>query len=557
MDNVWLFPSSYNEWEFQQNNHNTNGGGGDIKVAWDEEETHAERPLMTKDLIAEQPAQSDIVEKPRRKKKKRSYPERQLTFHDKYTLSAEILGEGANSVVVLARENCSGQDFAVKIIDKYDGYDRSRVLREIDLLHFLSDCPNVLHLHDSYEENDRFYVVFKKMDGGPLLHHIQNKKFFTEREASLVVKDIAVALKFLHDHGISHRDLKPDNILCVNEDEIVPIVICDFNLASGISTIRGDTTPELYTPVGSAEFMAPEVVDAFVRDAPAYDKRCDLWSLGVILYIMLSGRPPFQGNCDEDCDWDRGGSCRECQSELWHSILNGYFNFPEEEFYDVSFEAKDLISHLLVKDASKRYSVDMVLSHPWLKMASNNILRTPSVLSSEVHAHRLSAVTSEAVAYRRIISERQRKEEERQVITRWSTPPKFHGLSPPGNSRLAKRRSLKRLNFNNNDDADNPTTTNNTTPPAGDDHLDDDGGGGVRTLHSDSGGEHNDTPTDSPDSPHTLLCRDFERRLRTHLSSTLTNEPKCLSAPRFSEPTVVGLLDSSPEDLVLAKKIEF
>jgi serine/threonine protein kinase len=221
--------------------------------------------------------------------------------------------------------------------------------------------------------------------------------------------------------------------------------------------------------------------------------------------------------------------------------LDGDFAFPEEEWYDVSVEAKDLISHLLVKEPSKRYSVDMVLSHPWLKMASNNILRTPSVLSSEVHAHRLSAVTSEAVAYRRIISERQRKEEEHQIITRWSTPPKF-GLSPPGNSKLAKRRSLKRLNF---DQDLTPPDVNNTD--AGKENND-------TTNNYD---DNNDTPTDSPDSPHTLLCREFERRLKTHLSSTLTNEPKCLSAPRYSEPTVVGLLDSSPEDLVLAKKMEF
>lgn len=533
MESVWLFPTSFAEWE-------KTGSVGYNRWEEDENNFELERALMSKDLIVNQPAQSDIVDKPRRKKKKRSYQERQLTFHDKYTLSAEILGEGANSVVALARENSSGKDFAVKIIEKYDGYDRSRVLREIDLLHFLSDCPNVLHLHDSYEENDRFYVVFKKMDGGPLLHHIQNKKFFTEREASLVVKDIAVALKFLHDHGISHRDLKPDNILCVNEEEIVPIVICDFNLASGISTIRGDTTPELYTPVGSAEFMAPEVVDAFVRDAPAYDKRCDIWSLGVILYIMLSGRPPFQGSCDQDCDWERGGSCRDCQSKLWHSILDGDFSFPNDEWSDVSLEAKDLISHLLVKEPSKRYSVDMVLSHPWLKMASNNILRTPSVLSTEVQAHRLSAVTSEAVAYRRIISERQKKEEEYQLITRWSTPPKF-GLSPPGNSRLAKRRSLKKLNFDNNI----ISPDNDNTEQKG-------------LCNSAGSNESSDTPTDSPDSPqHTLLCREFERRLKTHLSSTLTSQPKVLSQQRRSEP-IRGLLDdSSPEDFVLARKMEY
>jgi len=528
-----LFPTSFNEWQ-------------------DKESIEVHEELLTKDLLVDQPVQSDVQERPRKKKKRRPYQESPQTFHDKYTLSAEILGEGANSVVVLARENCSEKDFAVKIIDKYDGYDRSRVLREIDLLHFLSDCPNVLHLHDSYEENDRFYVVFEKMDGGPLLHHIENKKFFTEREASLVVKDIAVALKFLHDNGISHRDLKPDNILCVNKEKIVPIVICDFNLASGISTIRGDTTPELYTPVGSAEFMAPEVVDAFVRDAPAYDKRCDLWSLGIILYIMLSGRPPFTGNCDEECDWDRGGSCRECQSMLWHSILDGDYDFPDTEWSDVSEEAKDLISHMLVKKPSKRYSVDLVLSHPWLKMATNNFLRTPSVLASEVHSHRLSAVTSEAIAYRRIISERMRKEEEFQLITRWSTPPKF-GLSPPGNSHLAKRRSLKRLNFVNN------SSPNDVSP-------NDD----VMSVTASTPVGIDNTPTDESHD-NTLLCREFERRLQANMknSTDQNHDDRVSQLKRYSEP-INGFLKtarspvedvdtSSPEEgeIIITKKISF
>lgn len=527
MENVWLFPASFNEWQER-------GNVGLPKWDNDDENKAQLDKALTQDLMVDQPIQSDVSDKPRRKKKKkRHYEETNQTFHDKYTLSSEILGEGANSIVALAKENCSGKDFAVKIIDKYEDYDRSRVLREIDLLHFLRDCPNVLHLHDSYEENDRFYVVFEKMDGGPLLSHIQNKKFFTEREASMVVKDIAVALKFLHDNGISHRDLKPDNILCVKKDSIVPIVICDFNLASGISMIRGDTTPDLYTPVGSAEFMAPEVVDAFVRDAPAYDKRCDLWSLGVILYIMLSGKPPFQGNCDEDCDWERGGSCRECQSMLWHSIMDGDFSFPDEEWSDVSFEAKDLISHLLVKEPSKRYSVDSVLSHPWLKIASNNILRTPSVLATDCSAHRLSAVTSEAIAYRRIISERQRKEEEFLLITRWSTPPKF-GLSPPGNSRLAKRRSLKRLNF-----------ANSVSPDAN------------KEMQHKLQDDECKTPTDSPENS-TLLCRDFER-MQSHLTTTPTDDNSSSLSPshRYESSSESAFMDSSPEDLYLAKKIEY
>ena len=85
---------------------------------------------------------------------------------------------------------------------------------------------------------------------------------------------------------------------------------------------------------------------------------------------MLSGRPPFEGDCGENCDWQSGGSCRKCQSILWHSILDADLTFPSPEWDTVSTEAKDLISHLLVKEASKRYTVEDVLDHPWLMMVS-------------------------------------------------------------------------------------------------------------------------------------------------------------------------------------------
>ncbi|XP_065657543.1 MAP kinase-interacting serine/threonine-protein kinase 1 isoform X2 [Hydra vulgaris] len=425
MENGWHFPTSYEDWI--KNGVEEVAESGEIENVLFAD---AHQPIMPKEIVTT-----------KKKKKKLSQPVRVETFHDKYTLSSEVLGRGANSLVSLAKEKCSSRDFAVKIIEKYDGYDRRSVLTEIDLLHYLSDCPNILHLYDSYEDESRFYLVFERMEGGPLLSHIEKKGVFTEREASLVVQDIATALRFLHNKGISHRDLKPDNILCINKDEIVPAVICDFNLASGISIIdESVTTPELYTPVGSAEYMAPEVVDAFVSEA-AYDKKCDIWSLGVILYIMLSGRAPFQGSCGEMCDWERGGSCKNCKFLLWHSILDGDYSFSSEEWKSISMEAKDLISHLLVKDSSKRFSVEDVLAHPWLEEASNNELNTPNVLASSSYTYRLSCMASEAVAYHRhIVSER--KSDKQENHTRWSTPPKF-GLSPLGNSNLAKRRSIK------------------------------------------------------------------------------------------------------------------
>lgn len=141
--------------------------------------------------------------------------------------------------------------------------------------------------------------------------------------------------------------------------------------------------------------MAPEVVDLFVGEANYYDKRCDLWSLGVIAYILLCGYPPFSGNCQQDCGWNRGENCRQCQELLFESIQEGEchcffcrfalatqcdnprnrfagrYNFPDREWESVSAEAKDLITKLLVKEAPRRLSADAVLSHAWIRGANN------------------------------------------------------------------------------------------------------------------------------------------------------------------------------------------
>lgn len=168
--------------------------------------------------------------------------------------------------------------------------------------------------------------------------------------------------------------------------------------------------------VGSAEFMAPEVVSLFAGStASHYDKRCDLWSLGVIAYILLCGYPPFRADCGADCGWERGDNCRACQELLFTSIQEGRYSFPDEEWAEISTEAKDLIRQLLVREASHRLSAERVLQHPWLRRAraepsararaAHPPLHTPHNIKRNMSARNLSDFAESAMAVNRVIQQ--------------------------------------------------------------------------------------------------------------------------------------------------------
>ena len=341
----------------------------------------------------------NIPPQTRRKKKKK--PMSKFvgnTFADLYKLTGDTLGEGSYGVVQSCKSVYSGLEYAVKIIQKKPGsFHRSKLLKEIEIYHMCRGHKNITQLVEFFEEEDQFYLVFEKLHGGPLLEHIQRRKFLTESEASTIVRNLAKALMFLHSRGIAHRDLKPDNVLCVSSEDTENVKLCDFDLCSDPVSQQTMTTPTLSTPVGSLEYMAPEVVNTFLDDEELddynedwddeslrYNKKCDIWSLGVIAYILLCGYAPFQGNCGQFCGWERGDKCNDCQDLLFSNIKQCNVIFPNQQWAGISDQAKDLIKKLLVKDSSIRLTAEQVLSHPWItsqRSTSSVILHTPIMLN--------------------------------------------------------------------------------------------------------------------------------------------------------------------------------
>lgn len=338
------------------------------------------------------------------------------TFEEAYSLKGEVLGEGSYGRVETCISRLTGHEFAVKTVSKSTPtFSRGKIMKEIELYYLCRGQLEIIQLEDFFEDQNNFYLIFEKAYGGPLLTQIQQRIHFTEHEASAIIHDLARALAFLHERGIAHRDLKPENILCLKSDSPVPIKLCDFDLCSSVN--QTISTPRLQSPVGSAEYMAPEVVEIFdfddlynmdaITEEEAnltYDKRCDLWSLGIIAYILLCGYTPFQGSCGNDCGWnDRGEACYICQQKLFSAIKNGQLEFPQEDWATISSEAKDLISKLLVREASQRLEASSVLLHPWIVNGgpSNHLLETPQVLRRQQSVKEFSDFTSNALAIKR------------------------------------------------------------------------------------------------------------------------------------------------------------
>ncbi|TFK10267.1 transmembrane protein 196 [Platysternon megacephalum] len=264
-----------------------------------------------------------------------------IQFTDGYEVKEDI-GVGSYSICKRCIHKATNMEYAVKIIDK----SKRDPTEEIEILLRYGQHPNIITLKDVYDDGKYVYVVTELMKGGELLDKILRQKFFSEREASAVLLTITRTVEYLHAQGVVHRDLKPSNILYVDESgNPESIRICDFGFAKQLRAENG----LLMTPCYTANFVAPEVLKR-----QGYDAACDIWSLGVLLYTMLTGYTPFANGPDDTPE------------EILARIGSGKFSLTGGYWNTVSVTAKDLVSKMLHVDPHQRLTAAQVLRHPWI-----------------------------------------------------------------------------------------------------------------------------------------------------------------------------------------------
>ncbi|KAK4780095.1 hypothetical protein SAY87_016201 [Trapa incisa] len=280
----------------------------------------------------------------------------------KYELGRE-LGRGEFGITYLCTEKSTATKYACKYISKKKprtAVDVEDVRREVAIMRHLPHHPSIVSLRDTFEDDAAVHIVMEFCQGGELFDRIVARGHYTERAACAVMKTIVEVVQMCHRHGVIHRDLKPENFLFANEKETSPLKAIDFGLS--IFFKPGDRFNEI---VGSPYYMAPEVLKRH------YGPEVDIWSAGVILYILLSGVPPF---------W------AETEQGVAQAIIRSVVDFYRDPWPRVSEAAKDLVKKMLNPDPRKRLTAPEVLEHPWLQNANE----APNVSLGETVKARLT-----------------------------------------------------------------------------------------------------------------------------------------------------------------------
>ncbi|CAF1659031.1 unnamed protein product, partial [Adineta ricciae] len=308
-----------------------------------------------------------------------------------------FLGEGSYSICRRCRSRRTQEEFAVKIVSLRQEVDAQN---EIELLRLCQGHPNIVRLHEVYSDELHTYIIMELLTGGELFYRIRTRTTFSEKEASQLMRKLVSAVNFMHSNDLCHRDLKPENLLFSSSQPDADIKIIDFGFAK-----KRTKHQQMTTPCGTLLYTAPEVLraattlnysqsssmsssssfssTATVAIVPStstattitsgYDESCDLWSLGVILYTMLSGEVPFNSI-----------TAHRTAEEIVEDITQSKLSYDTPAWKNVSQAAKDLVKGLLTVDPSKRLTIKDLSRNAWLRGSSvstmHDHLMTPNVL---------------------------------------------------------------------------------------------------------------------------------------------------------------------------------
>ncbi|CAD8138169.1 unnamed protein product [Paramecium octaurelia] len=253
----------------------------------------------------------------------------------------QTLGEGSYGKVSLVTQKVIGLPRAMKQIRKDKIEQKDNMIQEVSILKEL-DHPNIVSVYELYEDEQYVYIITEYLSGGELFEKINEIDHFDETIAAGYMRKILEAVNYCHNKNVVHRDLKPENIIFESRKVNSSLKIIDFGTAKELLESK-----KLSQRIGTPYYIAPEVINK------QYDKKCDVWSCGVILFIMLCGFPPFNG---------------QSQQELYQRIQAGVYSFDEPEWKEISEDAKDLIKKMLVTDPDKRISAQDALQHEWIKI---------------------------------------------------------------------------------------------------------------------------------------------------------------------------------------------
>ena len=268
-------------------------------------------------------------------------------LQDKYEIVEEI-GAGGFSRVLKVKNKNTGVLYACKEMQKKKLTDMEGFTREINIMIKL-DHPNIIKLYEVYETETYVYIIMELCTGGELFDRIIDNtdqgKQFSEKQAASIFQQMMSAINYCHKNGIVHRDLKPENLLYLTKDANSPIKVIDFGMSK-----KFDKKNYMNEKVGTAYYISPEVLKG------KYDEKCDVWSAGVILYIIICGYPCFNGDTDE---------------EIFEAIIKGKIIFPSPEWDNVSDDAKNLIKKMCTSP-DKRLTAEQVLKEKWVNEHAPN-----------------------------------------------------------------------------------------------------------------------------------------------------------------------------------------